>query len=383
MRQYGESIFVPAGDRELWVAKDDEFQLPVYALPGRTKKYDTDSFLICAATSLEPDQAQWLRRQLDAITSAKVGPYWLARRKRAELVLRKAPGITPARYVVWNGHGEAPIKVDGVSVAAAEPERAPEEMTVPGGADAFVRYVANTYSIDDLRAARLMWYRFCQAAVNWMLVEGRPLEMFWGVVRVFPYRKNWQAIMAAKFPGFTPVAKIENPERLKQAIAATLIGWQLEQPEMASMSEAGLIGWTADMELRQTFHDHATDHERRQMEALNPVSYYKRWLHEVRRRFDGTISSFRSFWNESARPVADVDRSLPAHRRFLRWALLPGKVRPAAPPPANADYCTGSEPDDDQPKRQKASGHSQALDLPEVPDKDIAVDMRSLGGGGQ
>ena len=252
-----------------------------------------------------------------------------------------------------------------------------------GSADAFVRYVANTYGIEDLRAARLMWYRFCHAAVNWMLVEGKPLDMFFGVVRILPYRKNWQAIMAAKFPNFTPVAAIENPERMKRAIAATLVGWQLEQPEMASMSEAGLIGWTADMELRKTFHDHALEHERRQMEALNPVSYYRRWLHEVRQRFDGTISSFRAFWNESARPVADVDKGLPPNRRFLRWALLSGRVRPVAPPAANADYCTGSEPDDDEPSRKAQARHPQAFDLPEMPDKDICVDMRSLGGNGQ
>ena len=73
MRQLRQSIFKSCGDRELWVVKEGDLQLPVFVLPGRTTVYDKDSFLICPAASLEPDQMEWLRRHLDTITSAKVG----------------------------------------------------------------------------------------------------------------------------------------------------------------------------------------------------------------------------------------------------------------------------------------------------------------------
>lgn len=369
-------LFAPLGDRELWVVRADGYQLPVFVQPGIANQ-KTNAFLVCPAIGLEPDQKRWLEHHLNAIGVHRVGAYWLLNAERAALVLRKAPGVTPKRYVLWGTLRtiDPPVDVNGVTVAP-EQDNPSEQKTMSANADDFVRYVAGRIQFTDLHAARILWYEFCRHAPNWMLESGKGLDMYFGVLRAFPYRRNWKAIMAAKFPGFGPIAAINDGERLKQALSATMIGWQMEQPEMTSMTEQGCFDWTVDVELRDIFLEHTRTYERQQLDALGPVPYYKRWLTEVRSRYEGAVSTLRSFWVQSSRPVGDVDQVLPAHRRFLRWFLKVGRVRPDVPDVPEADYCTRSEPPDDNQIGAKAYGRPPPFTVPDVPDKDICLDLR-------
>src|SRR4030095_2354154 len=177
-------LFTPTADDQLWCVLEGTGRLPFYVVPGLAR--DSEFFLISPAVSLENDQLLWLQHHLDALTSFKVSGHWLASRERAESVLHKCPGITPAYYVVW---GNTKVDKPDHSVDGSSPPDIQDEMST--NADRFVRYVCNNAGIADISATRILWYRFCQAAVNWMVVEGRPLDMLFGVMTTIPLRRNW------------------------------------------------------------------------------------------------------------------------------------------------------------------------------------------------
>jgi hypothetical protein len=366
-------VFEPKDDRQLWCVREGTGQLPVYVVPGVSSK-GQELFLISPATAMDSDQYAWLQHRLDAVTQFKVKGHWIAHRERAESVLHKCDGITPSWYVVW---GNAKVDKPSYGVEAPAPPELKDEMSI--NADRFVRHVCNYCGIPDVSATRLLWYRFCQSAVNWMIVEGRSVDMIFGKLHAVPLRRNWKAIMAAKFPGFGHLASINDQERFINALKVTEVGTQLGEAEMAGVDNEGLFSWCIELELRDSFFKHVESIERQHIKVLGPVSYYHRWLKEVSNRYSEIMASLRAYWVQSSVPVGDVDKGLPSHRRFLRWLLKEGRVRPDDPRHPPVGYCLGNQQNDDNEVRPPPPRTPPPFTLPDLPDEDIVVDLRSVG----
>jgi hypothetical protein len=360
-------------DRELWLVRDNMGQLPVFVIPGQTTKDDREAWLITVACALEPDQLRWLYHQLEAITHFQMEGGWLARPARAALVLTKAPGVTPARYIIWgnrrqdNGNG-------GIHTPPA-----PEPLSA--AADDFVTYVANNAGISNVNEARVIWHQFCRCAVNWMVLERKPLDLLFAEVHAFPYRTNWLQVLTAKFPMFGAIGKLSNEEMQKE-LKATTFHYQLELPEMASMHQSGTFDWSLTITPKEKFHQHLRPYERQQLDCLNQHGYYVRWLRIVRASYASILAVFRAFFLQSAWPLAAVDFTLPEKSRFLKWHLRKGLVRPLPAELPPVDYCTHSDPPDHDRNTTSSVRDPTTFGVQEVPDEDICLDLRDAGGMG-
>jgi hypothetical protein len=359
-------VFSQTSDMELWMVKDSQRQIPVYVTPGKTNHDDREAWLITPACPLEHDQVEWLAYHLDAITPFKVDDGWVARPSRANLVLIKASGITPLRYLIWGD--SKPPDFETLNQKRKDPKIS--------SFDAFVDYVANQVGYGNAHEVKLVWYNCCQCAVNWMVVERKPLDLLFAQIHALPYRANWQQIMTAKFLHFGPLGRLSD-EKLKAELMMTNFPQQLERPEMVSMRESGIFDWTLCVKTTDQFHQHLRQYERKQLDALGQHGYYERWLRIVRNSYESILWIFRSFFMQSSWPMGVVDTSLPEQRRFLKWLLKKGRVRPLAPDVPATDYCTDQEPDDDQPQGANRAGHSPTFSVREMPDKNLKVDLRT------
>ena len=367
-------LFSQTSDLELWVVHDMDGALPAYVRPGLTPRDGKPAWLIFPAMSLKSDQLRWWDTRMESITRAKWDGQWLARPEAARRCMRKALGVTPAYYVQW---GQSLLKeVKGVVVNGHDADPGGELEDMSSSADAFVRYTANYAGIGNLSNARYLWLQFCRCAVNWMMIEGKPLDMMFARLHAFPLRANWLAVMAAKFPNYMQIAQLPPEERQKR-LDGTTFSWLLEQPDMASMFSSMHVDWTVNVELREDWYRHTRKHEMDQVNALGPAGYYQRWLKMVRRSFAYLSSTFHEYCLSSSWASGDIDQSLPLHSRFLRWVLKPGLVRPAvAPIPKVAHTFGEAAPNPEDRKREPA--FQTFGGLPELPDEDIEKRLLDL-----
>lgn len=360
-------MFEPLEDRELWAVRIQDRQLPVYVVPGKTKD-NLPCWLVTPACGLQVDQMIWLEQTMEAVTHFRVDGGWLARPARAEVVMTKCKGITPVYYLKWEGATLPPPEAD------PEPEKSKETTK-------FVRYVCNKFGISDMAGAQLLWLRFTQAAVNWMIIERKSLDLNFAVLDAVPYRSNWKQILAAKFPNFGVIARQSDP-KFKESLAMTFFGEQMELPEMAAINESGTFSWTLSVTPKRQFVDHVQSFERRQLDSKGQAWYYQRWLKLVREGFQAATAAFRSWFIESSKPVGSLDASIPKKYQYLRWELKEGCVRPHTPDVPLTRYRTRYEPNYINGVRSKAVSDPATVDLPPVPDANGTVDVRESGGNG-
>jgi len=321
-------------------------------------------------------QMTWFQNHVDALTRSKYGGWWLVRPERAKLSMFKAKGITPEYYIQWGELTKS--KVKGVTIHGSDPHPGDELDETSTMTDAFIRYAANKSGFDNLPYIRYIWLQLCRSAVNWMVVEGKPLDMMFARLNAFPFRRNWLAVMAAKYPYYGEISKMP-PEERQRRLAGTTFQWMLEQPEMASMSNPAQFDWTVDIELDDRWHEFSQKAEKEQLVYLGPQEYYQRWLKMVRRSYKQITITFHDYFATSANPVGDIDPSLPLHSRFLRWLLKAGLVRPApttVPPVAHI----AGESDPVSPPRKTTPAAKAFEDMPNLPDEDISqrvLDMRA------
>ena len=372
------NLYEEGGDVELWLLKDVGIQMPVLVTPGVNPQNGKAMWLVTAAMPMTQAQNDWLIRRMQDVTSRRSGHYWIVNADRGVQVFKKAPGITPKYYMKWGGlAAPSPAKVvvgHDYDVKDADGEFSAE-------VNAFTLYVANRMSYGNLTFLRKMWCDFMRCAANWMIIEGRPLDMRFAYLRAFPYRKNWEQIIAAKFPGFLEYAKMTAEERVARLEASNLKA-HLALPEMAAMHSAQIFEWTVNVEVKPEFHEHARKVELIEYDRLNPAAYYERWKRIVSALYSSALSTMASFFLQASWPNGDVDKGLPHDRRSLRWLLRPGRVRPAPPDVPPTEYCLGEGPIDSEVHRKGKAANPPTFDLPSMPDEDLKLDVRPSGGVG-
>ena len=367
-------VFQQTRDIELWVIRDIDGQLPVLIKPGMTPRDGREAWLVTMGCGFSAAQITWFQSHIDALTRSKYGGWWLVRPERAKLCMFKAKGITPEYYIQWGELTKG--KAKGVTINGSDPHPGDELDQIGTAMDAFIRYAANKSGIKNLPYTRYIWLQLCRSAVNWMVVDGKPLDMGFCKLHAFPFRRNWLAVMAAKYPYYGEIAKMPVEER-ERRLAGTTFQWMLEQPEMASMADPAQFDWTLDIELDERWHEFTTKAEKEQLTYLGPQEYYQRWLKMVRRSYKQITSTFHDYFQTSAQPVGDVDQGLPLHSRFLRWLLQKGLVRPAPTTVPPVAHIAGESVADTPPKKTPPAIKTFE-GMPDLPDEDITQRLLDL-----
>ena len=370
-------MFDASGDRQLWVVRHGNGHIPVYAVPGLDHQ-EKEIFQVKTAIPLEEVQAIWLSQHLDPIAFDVKKTHWKLYKNVLEANLHKAEGITPIWYFKW---GKRKIHRPTFNEEEVQED---EELDIfknqmSSNLNEFVLYVCKCSGLGSLADCRLMWYRFCRCAVNWMLVKQKPLDMLFGLMRVVPYRNNWKAVITAKFPDVGASAVKCDHRELVEYLNVKGVEDELLNPENAAIPEEGLFSWSIEFEARNLFHDHAEKIEKIALKRDGPPAYYQRWVKQVKDRYDSIVTLLHTYWVENHWPMGDVDKALPSDHQFLRWKIKKGRVKPVIPEHPSAYPCTDDQPDDIDEELQDRIIAEEAFSLSPMPNEDTPVDVRTAG----
>lgn len=349
--------FIAETDTELWLVTNAEYTAPMYCVYG----HYGDKLCWYATPAINMPQEVWtfMQMRMTSISFKKKHNQWLLTNEMLEANLVKAKGITPAHYVRSKGN---PVP--------KEPQEAPSEKAIDAQ---FVDYTCRRKGLVDKGLAQRHWIAFCEAAIDWLIEENKPINLGFCKLHAFPYRLNWASMIAAKFPGLKRT--LDLPDETKDAVLSAMsFDDHLYSANMIGFKpKDDTFTWTLHVQAENPWTKYTDEYETSALLENTPETYASRWAVLVKKVRGSIIGFLESFYRHVALPNAVVDQRAPfGYRRFL--VAQQGRIRPAAPPlpVARAVYPESETP----PAPVSDSTYDfEVADLPELPDEKLDLEL--------
>ena len=349
--------FTAETDVELWLVTNADYTAPMYCVFGHY--VDRVCWYLAPAINLPQEVWVFMQTRMNQIAFKRKHNQWLVTNEMLEANLVKARGITPSHYVRSNGK---PVPKD--------PTPVDESRSIDAQ---FVDFTCRKKGLVDRASAQRHWWAFCEAAIDWLIDENKPINMGLCKLHAFPYRLNWQSIIAAKFPGLKRI--LDQPDEAKSvALTAMSFDDHLYSANMVGyMPNEQTFTWTLHVQAEKPWTKYTNEYESSAFLENTPETYASRWAVLVKKVRGAILGCLESWFGHVALPNAVVDQRAPyGYRRFL--VANQGRIRPSAPPlpVARAVYPEGEA----TPAPTADSAYDfEVADMPELPDEKLDLEL--------
>lgn len=178
---------IAEGDRELWVVEDEGWSLPVYV---DTVK-DTNDRRFAFVTRACNYKASWFEAMNNKLSPLSIDTegQWIIPLKDFKKLAKKANGVTPSFYIVWNHQRMFPQNAVKYRAQDVRPER---EDTM-----SFIQFMAEENDIFSEEQLALMFTLFKSCFIKWVLFKRKVLDLGPVKLMALPFRANWKQMIDA------------------------------------------------------------------------------------------------------------------------------------------------------------------------------------------
>lgn len=334
---------IESGDVQLWVISGDGWKFPVYAKLFSDKSGNR-YYTVKPATPLTASQFEVVDSRLGPESVSPYDSYWVLSEEAMASLGSIAPGITPTRYVEWDGAAADSSQVS-INVKPGDAK---------GFNTAFLKYIHGKYGFTkSLSQLKFMWVAICGEMSKWMYEKQGAVDFGFARMVALPLRQNWKAILLAKFPKIVGLfRRSKGKARAQLAISGFPIEMRRTDLIEFDLDNGGTVGWNLEVIPDKSWIDYVKESERAITATSGSGQYGSAWKRRVDKAEEDILDSFQHYAISVAQPCAGVPEGGPFGGSRLVPFVPKGKVRPVADSPG--DECV-SRPDDQTDVRQPSS----------------------------
>lgn len=203
------------GDMELWYASGDNWSLPLNVWWKMDRANNLHYAMIAPAVGLYTSQALLLDALFQAHDIQGRQDQWVIPRRMVDVLIHKAPGVTPVFYYRWPDDAMPPLLPPSKDMLLRESVTAPKG-SGKGVNEEFVRHVCEQYKLPS-SVVRIVLRAIGDEGARWMLETHQPIELGFCRLLAVPFRSNWKEIVAAKFKHWKLLKLLKLPRKVRHA----------------------------------------------------------------------------------------------------------------------------------------------------------------------
>lgn len=362
------------GDVQLWIIDGDSWALPVYAQPFKHRK--DVYYQVKPAIAINHHQFETLDRRMMEVSITRFDSAWCVPEKDMEEYGEVAPGITPARYVKWEGC-EAPGKSTEIVVTKGKTRNEPTN-------DKFLKYVNSQYALTGSTGElRHIWFILCTEMAKWVYHKQGEIDLGFAKLNALPYRRNWKQVLLSKFPKFMGlISKFKKRPAFLANLALTDFPTEMRRTDLVAVGKEKTIQWSLEITPTESWDKFVEENEASLLKKRGNASYVAYWKGRVDRAEDKSIEIFKSFVQATAVPCGTVRSASRGGGRRLVSLVPSGKVRPVSMDRGSEHVVTESQTTDSQRKDNTPAPVVENEDAPLSEMSVIRFTPPELRGGG-
>lgn len=358
-------------DTELWVVTGIDWAIPVYV--NSCTADDKERFYLRCAASINYEQAEILTAAILSVSeSVQLENGWVIKKSELQRIAVRATGITPSRYLMWNGskvseHTDAvPVNMRVISKSVVK----------RNFENTFIPYVAMRTGI-AYETLSLAWSAIIQCAGSWLL-SGKEINMGEFRLAAVPFRKNWKELLFAKAPGLRTIFMMDPKDSDPKLLVADFSRFMRSTELTHAIRHSGecLLGWTIEVIHDSSWNAHIKEVELEEVTRYGRGGYIRRW--------GGKVTNLENTIKDILREAA---QNADAAAARLHWPLGQGDWRIVVGAPVTLGVAPrmvsdsgGAESIDDISAGRPQIMDRQITRMLEMPYKGKAVDVRDTGG---
>lgn len=196
---------------------------------------------------------------------------------------------------------------------------------------AFLKFVSersgNVFTETQLK---VFWPLLCQAALEWMVVERKSVDLGFLNLHPCPYRANWKAILLAVFERLGPALWLKSRVEKEAIIKAAGLHAFLMRGELMAVSQGkGILVWGVETEVKRAWYKAVFSYETLILRVKGPYDYCRYAARQINDRFRETmLRCYYRYLYQVSFPVGSVFKSRLGGGQTLRPRIPKGRVRP-------------------------------------------------------
>lgn len=331
----GASRFVTLiddGDVELWLARGKagkDWQLPLYAHP---KSIDGTGqplyYCVPAVPNLQPHHHIALNNHFARHRLNVDSAFWVIDRETLPMICQKAPGLTPAYYVHWNGER---VNVPHGETAMAELSEPAEANAPSPDGERFIEYFLANSGLFERDVMRLFWREFRRVAMLWLGTEREPLDLGFLKIVPLPYRANWREITAARHPKIPAILKTSSGAQRTALLVFFKVYDTLSNLLIAAMNPRGACHWTLNLLVEPKLRTLLDKNEDAILKSMGPESYASHVFEQMQRRQNYAMAILAQYSEQTGAPCGSTTPSPTGFGKRIIPHIPEGAIRPVAP----------------------------------------------------
>ena len=209
---------------------------------------------------------------------------------------------------------------------------------------AFLKYTAEKTGVASYEQLALVWPAFCQAAMEWMILRKKSVDLGFCQLHPSPMRANWKQILIAKFPFLGPRLFGKSRKDKERLMELCDFDVQFCDSKMLALVSGRYVAWTMEVEPRKSWWRAMFKQEVKVFNALGSLSYAEfiaKKINDLRARL---IRTYLTYLRQVAYPAARVYRGGTGKRAYLAPYVPSGKVRPVDTPDGDVSVVVPRNP---------------------------------------
>ena len=209
----------------------------------------------------------------------------------------------------------------------------------------FLKYVSEKTGTISYTQLAVLYPALCQAAMEYLIAERRPVDMGFLVLHPCPHRANWKQIMLAQFPQLGPTLLGESAAVKEAMLDGTGAANKMLNGEMLAVCGERVIVWGVEVELKRSYWRAMLKYEYakyRHLGSIGYAAYIARVIVALRPKI---FRIYLSYLRQIAYPCARIKQSRVHRRGFIIPFVPRGKARPVSIEDIPVDFVVPRAPE--------------------------------------
>lgn len=359
-------------DKALYQLVGDGYRIPLWVQAMKDVETHEKFHVVSRAMDYTLDQFNLIRLALELPSLGWRDGTYVFGYEKLPTCLEKTPGVTPERWLVWDGKKPTPERIE-MDFESNEPvDTGYNEDKMLQEVHARTRYV-------DLPTLKLIWQAMNWVMVDWLVNRHRALHFSWGRVCPLMFRANWKSLILQKYPRSYSMYQWSSEAKLQEIYEKSGIIDEFMSPEMLEMAEARRRGTKVidyycrgKLEVLESplLRRHLDDVQLKRLRKLGAGAYSRYVATQISRAKSYIFAAYRQFALRAAKSPARVVEAH-FHGRSCDLRLIPKhfKFGPKTVVSRNgSNVIEGSHLDPLHHKAFTTNGSREDVEMRSVPD---------------
>lgn len=310
MEKINIRTLVPYGDIELHVASGDNWELPLHLQWKHDQENDIHFAVLTPALGLYHSQATTLDVLFAAHDISNTRGTWIIHRKIAEVILRKAKGITPVANYKWPDDATPPMPLP-IKTSKLTVDPLADDPSNYSPAANFINHICQEHNLPG-SVVRIVLKAIGMEAPKWMMENRLPLDLGFCTLLAVPFRPNWKEIVAAKIKKWKLLGmlRLPNSERWNALEEAGLPGVLCSTDNIAISKDTYCrLRYTLEAIPNKSFESEAYKLEGKR-QACGGTNYVATFERSVKELYPHLVQALDVYLKKTKTPFARLSESI-------------------------------------------------------------------------